>query len=302
MGGTLIMRRLCRLFVAALLAAAPSTALAAAPRYAACPGSYAVSPMTEWDKITNDDRDYSFLPLLNAKPDELTQALSDKERAAATYAFIRLGTAQQGIYVAFGRESGANVDFLYVDANNDKRLAAEERVDLKKGSPFSNQGNEIQWTETAKPVACSACYARGDGTLVVQPVSLRFHFLRVTITSGRSGSTTRYLSYYVIDTWFTGTGRFRTDKGDEREMPFAILDGNDNGVFNDYGRDVLLVDGNGDGQFDMKKEMAPLFEFEEIKLDSKNFAQQRKVMFAWPAVLVVQPARDAIDWTAVEPG
>ena len=294
------MRSLRLVFVFALLAVVPLTALAAAPQYMASPGSYALTPMTDWDKIRNDNRGDTFLPLLMAKPDALTESLGDAEKAAATYALIKLGTAQDGVYVALGRQGGANVDFLYVDANNNKQLEAKERVELKKNSPFTNQGVEIQWTEAIKPVTCTANYARDDGTIVTRPVSLQFHFLRVVLSSGRSGSTTKYLSFYVNNTWFTGTGRFKTGK-DEKEMPFAILDGNDNGIFNDYGQDILMIDANGDGQFDMEKEMAQLLEFDETKLDSKTVIQNRKAMFAWPTTLVVKPAKDAIDWTAIEP-
>lgn len=296
------MRSMRLLFVFALLAIVPLSALAAAPQYIASPGSYSLAPMTEWDKIRNDDRSPSLLPLLVAKPGELTDALNNEERAAATYAFIKLGTAQQGIYVAFGRLNSNNVDFLYVDANNNKLLEAAERVELKKESPFSSGVAEIQWTEVIKPIPCTISYARSDGTLTTRRLTLQFHFLRYTMTSsGRnSSSVTKYVSYYVVNTWFTGTGRFKTGK-DEKEMSFAILDGNDNGVFNDYGRDVMLVDANGDGQFDMEKEMVQLLEFDETKLDSKTVAQNRKVMFAWPTTLFVKPAKETIDWTAIEP-
>ncbi len=295
------MRNVRLLLAAAFLVLVPLTALAAAPVYTACSGSYALKSMTDWETIRNDNRYYSQIPVLAARPGDISDSMTEAEKAVASYGFITLGTAQEGVFVAFGRTGSGNVDFLYVDADNDKQFNAEERVELKKNSPYAREGSEYQWTESIKSVNTAATYARNDGTTVSRPVALQFYFLRRTVVGSRgAANVVRYFSDYVINTWFAGTGRFKTGK-DEKEMPFAILDGNDNGVFNDYGRDILIVDANGDGQFDMEKEMAQLLEFDETKLDSKTVAQNRKVMFAWPTTLVVKPGKEAVDWTAVEP-
>lgn len=288
--------------VPALLILLPLTALAATVTLSANPGVYTLTPETEWDKFKNDNRYYSRIPLFAGKPDRLRADLPEKEAAAATYGFLRLGTGESGVYVVFGRAESDCVDFLYVDANNNLSIEPGERVEIKKNSPFVANAQELQWSESAKPVLCDVSYRRANGTFVTMPVAVEFNFLRQAPQSrrGDAAGTPQYLDFYLVDTWFSGTVSFQSGKNSV-DLPIALIDGNDNGIFNEYGRDQVLIDTNNDGYFDLAKEMFALNEFELVKTDGKNEIQLRKAMFAWPVALRVQPVGEVPDRTDLEP-
>ncbi|MGE5551076.1 MAG: hypothetical protein ACM3ZC_11185 [Bacteroidota bacterium] len=292
------MRHLVCLLMIALLALIPLSALAAT-RIVATPGAFALAPMTDWDKIKNDNRYYSQIALTD-KPANLEAAFRDAEKPNAIFGVLQLGSPRQAIHLAMGRAESNCVDFLYLDVNNDKRLTAEERVEIKKNSPF-NQGNtEYQWSESVKSVACNVSYMRSNGTLLTRPVTVQFYFLRKKPLNTKTPASDKFYYYYVVNTWFYGKGRFDDGKAD-RDLSFAILDGNDNGLFNDFGQDYMLIDANEDSFFDMQKEIHPLVELDEERIDSRTTIQRRKLIFAWPVTMVVQPVVDAVDFVSVEP-
>lgn len=285
------------LIPAALLLLLTLTA-AAAPEIRLSSGSSAMKPMNDWDRFTNDDREYSEI-LLTEKPEHLQAVLREGEQNP-TYGLIRLGPARQCFRLVMGKAESNCIDFLYVDGNGDQRIAADERVEIRKNSPFAQSGYEYQWSESVKPATCQVGYYRANGTIVLRPVTVEFYFLRVK-RLGKTPGPDRYFHYYLVNTWFSGTARALVGRK-EIEAPIAIIDGDDNGVFNDYGRDFILIDANGNGNFDMKQEIHPLVEFDEAKPDGKTVQQRRKVLFDWPVALAIQPAADPVDWSAVEPG
>jgi len=131
-------KRTCKpLFALAMLLAVSLPALAATVALNIEPGSYAITPMNEWDRIKNDDRFLSDLPILPGKPASIQVALTEEELAVAIYAAVRLGNAGDLIHLAFGSIGGKFVDFLYVDSDNDLNLTAEEKMEIKKNSPYT---------------------------------------------------------------------------------------------------------------------------------------------------------------------
>ena len=250
-----------------LLALAALVASAAAPPTAALPGQYALTHETEREKIKNDGfRIYSDIGILSEKPDTLEVALEGTDAAKLTYGFIELGVPKDPLYLAMQKSKDQSVEALYVDANRDNKLTVEERIELKKESSYTQMEYEWQFTLALKPFVCNVNYDCADGGIITRPIALQVHFLHNKPLKPNSSSD-RHLAplipMYSVDSWFMGTARFNGGKG-EADLAFAVLDGNDNGVFNEFGRDILIVDRDGDGYFDLAKEAAPLREFNEI--------------------------------------
>ncbi len=291
------MRRTSLFLAIALSVLVPLAASAKTAGTGICPGTYKLSLETDITNLKNDNRSLSVLPLLSDPPPNLAAELSEDEKQAATYGVLILGPTRQRFLVALGAVKGPAVDFLYVDTNGDGTLAADEKVELKADSAFTNQGYEIQTTQSLKPVLCRVDYPLADGTIFTGEVAIKFYLIRYQATA--KGSKPKYAYDYFVNSMFTGIADFTVGKS-RKALDFAVLDGDDDGVFCDFGQDALIIDANEDGYFDMSKEIYSLTEFEDMG-SGKETIQLRKALFAWPSVLVVQPSADPVDRAALEP-
>ncbi len=151
------------------------------------------------------------------------------------YSTMLVGAQQDelGIVLDTSSENGRDYDCLYVDGNGDGRLSADEKL---KGIQ-----RETAWTFGPTKMMVHS------GTKKV-PQWFLFQFADYEIDTDK---TVRSL-HALNSGYYTGTVHF----GQQKRL-IAVVDNNGNGLYNDLTKtgklgDRLLIDFNGDGEFDIR--------------------------------------------------
>ena len=246
-----------------------------------CLGHYVLTAETGRDIMLNDYHEFAPLNVLTEKPPGLTVEIAAEVKDMLTFGFLELGPLRQQINLAMVVTKDYGVESLYVDANHDGLLTAQEQVPIKTEPAYRNQdGYEWQWSKALNPVSARLLMSGSTDRSSIIPWGIPESAFFATAPHSTSASEYQLAPlfyFYMVDTWFSGTGRF-TRGTDEEDFRFALADGNDNGVFNDFGRDYLMVDFDRNGRFDSERETSQLVEFEEVKNDPA--VQRRKTPYS----------------------
>ena len=165
------------------------------------------------------------------------------------YMTMRIGSGEDDVVTVALDESkgtGKGYDILHVDANNNG--------DLTDGTPLKPNISKRAGSHSfgVDPLDITVKYA--DGSSIVLGVQLEIRGYE----SGRERRIKWTAAYHVAQ-HLEG----RVDFGEKKNVLIGIYDSSDawmdaNGCFTDYGVDRIVIDVNGDGKLDEKKEDMPM--------------------------------------------
>ena len=202
------------------------------------------------------------------------------------YYTLRLGEAMHPYYIVFGRANAKSINAMYFDANGDGVIAKEEAVPLTYFFDFDSSRKTDFWFSTpASPLWAELQYKKADGTTYAKKVAF---YVRAGSSQSWEDTKGSFETYLTVrpSTWFIG----EVPAAGDRVMKAAVVDGDMNGIFNDQGKDFLLVDSNYDGRFDWKKEKTAIggSGISGLEPDGKK-AKLIPYVAAWPQKLVLAP-------------
>ena len=197
---------------------------------------------------------------------------------------------------------------MYFDTNADGIITSEERletqiyqkpVDKPEKQPFIGRT-----TCLVKPLQVEMTYARADGSAFSKPltfaveayavlpyISLDVHDMDKMKDNLKSFNNPICYARIVLETCFIG--EVSAEGG--RVLKVAVVDGNQNGIFNEVKVDYLVLDLNHDGIFDWAKERKPLGkELSGLHTNGKK-GQLSIAVAPWPRNLVLMAEGATVD-------
>lgn len=245
-------------------------------------GSYALTGQSGMDVM--NFQDLSKEAGTYKKPDDLKLDIPMLD-SVFYYAF-RLGEEARPYYMVFGRSNSKCINTAFFDANGDKVIAKDEAVPMTYFFDFwTDRKVDIWFSEPLWPLRAEIQYKRADGTVLTKTITFLVQPISTLAWGDTKGEPGTGL-FVKPSTWFVGEV---TAAGD-RVMKAAVVDGNMNGLFNEAGKDFLLLDSNFDGRFDWGKEKTAIggSGISGLGSDGKR-AKLIPFVAAWPQKLVLAP-------------
>jgi len=219
------------------------------------------------------------------KPDSLKLDLPMLDEAF--YYELKLGNPATTRYLVFGRINSSKwVNVMYFDANADGTVTKDEAVQITY-TTFSAQDGKLMYSfaRPSPPLRIEMKYNRADGTSFSKVFSLSFETISIydpeqtKMTYPVAGAFVTPGTYLVGEVATSG----------DRVCKAAVVDGNMNGIYNEAGKDFLVLDLNHDGKFDCAKERTSIDD--DLSGQSSDGKKTKLMPFvaAWPQVLCLSP-------------
>ena len=260
-------------------------------------GTYALNVRTGMDAFIFPKNEYRiFRDLSLEKPPALK--LDGLPMIGSTYyGELRLGNPARSYYLLLGRTGdGCLIDVIYFDANADGIITQSERLQAAY-TPMTSDDNEYELlvARPVDPVTVSMTYQYADGTTFTRNLALSLEAFGISSLKGKKGYP--FFGFnYCLETWFSG----EIEAKDGRLLKVAVVDGNQNGIFNEPKEDYLLTDANYDGRFDWAKERSALSKtMRGANADGKR-ATLLPYVAPWPQILCLSPKGSVPDPAQLE--
>ena len=208
----------------------------------------------------------------------------------------------------FTINAGKGFNAVYFDADADGKITSDERLKTETfEKPVAGlAANNIIYTWITRPydrLCLDLPYTRADGTAGTQTLTFALEMYAFYEDVSFSGTkdpdklmealmkmlNPQCYARIYLETWFVG----EVAAGGDRVLKAAVVDGNQNGLFNEAKEDFLLIDANCDGLFDWNKERKPLGKtLSGLGAEGKK-SQLTPAVAAWPRRLWLAPKEAA---------
>jgi hypothetical protein len=267
-------------------------------------GTYYLTPAFNWNNIDINLMSDTGLKLLSYYTDWKEQSdlvfLIDQPRIEK-YGDLMLGNHQTAFEFGITKKDNY-IDNVYVDGDCNGGITDEEVVKLKKGGK-SSKGAYDFWYSYSDELPVYVPYLKADGTIVNKNTFLWLGFFYYDFHS-KYNEIPNIVMVYKVTTHFSGEATI-TYKDDLKKVKFLLMDGDNNGNFNDFGTDYLLLDKNLDGKYKFSSEKQPLLELFETTVNDSGEKLKKTLrlhLFAYPEKLIITDANaDAPSGEMLEP-
>lgn len=209
------------------------------------------------------------------------------------YGSVKLGNTNEKTWFVVGSEKGA-WPVVYIDQNNDRLIEAKEKIKGIQTNQVRRKGMQVEAGANLIPFPVQVVF-KGTSTLFEKRLYFFAQFERYS-RDGNTEELVRLISASFLD------GEIKVYDGKKfQQVKFRIVDGNSNGCFNDYGKDLIFFDSNFDGFF-KKKEGQPLVEYFDYIGPDKQKRQLRMIVLPHPAKIAVVDSTLEIDRSQLESG
>lgn len=225
------------------------------------PGTYQVKPEGSWEMVhfpKNSFHNDNVFIFSSEKPEHLRLELPEGRYAGYQYGKIALGNAGTVYDFVIGNQNSYFFDSLFIDLDQNGVITLQEEVKMDEqqniAMGFTRQILQAQ-------VKFDVNYDLSSGKQIQRT-------LAIVLTFFYQKTPDSLMVFYTVrnNTLLVGTGMTSKDP-----IFFALVDADGNGIYNDYGVDMLLFDRNGDKRFDYVKERQVLAELQELSgLDRKK--------------------------------
>lgn len=279
------------LLLACGLVGAAASALPAA-------GTYALTETTNMGRIRFEKVGYTqYEDLSPNKPESLKLQIPALDEVH--YYVLNLGDPPVPRYLVLGRNDQKWFNAVYVDANNDKNITQDEKVEMGYTygiSSYRGKDYDVWVAENAQPLRFQVTYKLSSGAAFQKALQYKVEVLSVVSQTPDDREKPMFQIRVTPQTWFVG----EINAGNGRVMKVAVVDGNCNGLYNEAQKDFLLMDANADSQFSWDKERQLLKqEFSGTGTDGKK-TKLHPAMAAYPPLLCLAPKGTTPDPASLE--
>ena len=248
-------------------------------------GLYDLQPATDLSAIefpTENDYQTTFFA---QKVPTVDRAGLDLREA---YAFnFHAGTSGLTRQMVIACATDHSFSVFYLDRDGDQKVTEKEKIQVSLEPISVSDGRVADFTfwnvKPAKPLTLEAAYSAADGSIQARTLTYQFEVLSCYNTFMSKGFcfVTAYPRTYFV-------GEIAT--AGARKMKVAIVDGNANGIFNEPGKDFILLDSNLDNIFNWSQERRLLGKgVSGLTAAGKPSALIPQLM-AWPQRIFLGPA------------
>lgn len=229
--------------------------------------------------------------LIESQPEGLQVEPEVKRMSQLRYGSVKLGNTNEKTWFVIGSEKGV-WPVVYVDQNNDRLIEAKEKIKGIQTDQTRRKGMQVEFGANLIPFSVQV---RFKGTTSI--IEKKQYFFAQFEKYSRDGNTeelVRFISASFLD------GEIKVYDGKKyQQVKFRIVDGNSNGCFNDYGKDLIYFDSNFDGFF-KKKEGQPLAEYFDFNGPNNEKRLLRMIVVPHPAKIAVVDSTVEIDRSQLE--
>lgn len=255
------------------------------------PGVYQFVEKSDVSPFVNIPFYYREDTIYSVAPKDIKNNLDLSNAKKTIYGSFELGNLRQNVYYAATINKKDEIDGLYVDLNRDGVIDTQDRVLLYIPQEYKDGTRERTTNDSMKILVD---YRTSGGVIVHKYISFK---LLIQWQPQRGAAHTAH----VVTSWFLGEARFMDGKN-ELPVKIAVIDGDGDGIFNDFNKDkdLVVADVNYDGQFE-KNEIAAFNSLFELKSEDHQKIQYRNYIFAWPYRLAIIPVTEWKSGAAYEP-
>lgn len=189
--------------------------------------------------------------MFDSFPENINLSFETNDMKESFYGRVLLGNTGQETWFFLGQRGEELV--VYVDMDGDGEIGKKEQVkSFTSGVIEKKEITNFQFF-TAIPIGIDVNFRNEEKTIKHK----LFFFISLSLVV-KDDLQEVYVSF--IDASFFDGKMPIVRRGKTFSVKFRIVDGDSNGCFNDYGRDILYVDVNGDGYY-VNKECWPLSEY-----------------------------------------
>jgi len=259
-------------------------------------GTYPVKlrTFTYFDLFSGEHSDITvnMAELTESQPEGLRVDPEVKRLNQLRYGSVKLGNTNEKTWFVVGREKGV-WPVVYVDQNNDRFIEEKEKIKGIQTTQTRRKGMDLEVGANLIPFPVQVVF-KGTSSLFEKKQYFFAQFERFS-RDGSAEELIRFISASFLD------GEIKVYDGKKfQQVKFRIVDGNSNGCFNDYGKDLIFFDSNFDGFF-KKKEARPLAEYFDFIGPDKEKRQLRMIVLPHPAKIAVVDSTVEIDRSLLEP-
>jgi len=236
-------------------------AIGAGNRPVLTPGIYPVQPGGDgWDQVVFDKKS-NYRPGIKyftaIQPSDVRLELPKERFASFSFGRFSLGNAGTEYTMVIGSQNRYFFDTLYIDLDRDGVITAREEVKMNERQSVA-LGYTVQ--ELDAEARLTVAYRTSTGKIVEHPLDIRLIFYYGKFSD-------EPMVFYMVQntTFLQGTGLLNG-----KPLSFALVDGDGNGRYNDWGDDFLFYDKNGDGKYHFGKESQVLNPLHDLKIGQNN--------------------------------
>lgn len=233
---------------------------------------------------------YNMAELTDSKPDYLTVDFDYSKLTDYKFGSFNLGNNEKKVWFVMGKGKQGYWSDFYIDQNLDNHITEKEKIKCTMNEGKFKDMKTLE-TVTIVPVPLLVSY---KGTDHEYQKKLYFAIDTIQFVKNQKNDTLVRAADY---SFLSGVFKVRTGTV-EKLKEFRIIDFDGNGCFNDYGKDLLLIDVKGDGFF---KKIPQLTEFFDYAGPDNVKKQLRMVILPCPDKIAVIESSKEIDFTQLEP-
>jgi hypothetical protein len=232
--------------------------------------------------------------LSEAKPETLAVQFDYTKLRDYRFGSFKFGNNEQRVWFIMSKDKNDFWSDFYIDQDQDNQITMNERIsETIEVFEFKQSSTQVKNAFTMIPVKLRLSYKGLSGVLEKNTAFFihTYHMLK----KGQSET----LVYAIGATFLDGEIQVQY-KNEPIFAKFRILDGNSNGCFNDFGKDILMVDLDYDGYY-KKGEIMRLPEFFDLPVSRTEKKQLRMIVLPLPAKIAIIGATEDIDRSQLEP-
>ena len=229
--------------------------------------------------------------LTESKPENLQFDFEYEKMADYKFGAFKFGNNERKVWFVMGKDDQGFWTEYYIDQNLDNRITQKEKIKSFRTEQGSAKGYKTTDVFSLIPIPVRVSY-KGQSSEIEK--NLFFFILIKSFAKNKNVDTVvQALTASFLE------GEVKVAAKNEFLVKYRILDGDANGCFNDYGKDLILMDLNHDGYF-KKNETRKLVEFYDIINREKQKKQLRLIVMPIPAKIAVTEATSDYDRTQLE--
>jgi hypothetical protein len=232
--------------------------------------------------------------LTDSKPDSLeVEGIDYKQLPDVKFGSFRFGNNEKKVWFLVTKSALGYWDNFYVDQNLDNKITKKEAIRSFQTSQQKKSGYNILRADALIPIPIRISY-KG----ITREYEKSLYFFISTLAESKKNE------YHVAVVAFSASfleGEMKAAlKKEEKLYKFMILDGDANGCFNDYGKDLFFINLQRDSSFHKKESQKLADFFDSTGVDNKN-KQLRFNLLPYCLQLGVTKATGDFDLSQLEP-